>query len=671
MHKNHIKTFWHHRTIILTLLILGAALRLWAVGRVPPGLYHDEAQHGMDALAILQGGPVPLYFEANNGREPLFIYLVTLSVGVLGRSPLAVRLPSFFIGVLTLAAVYDLARVLWSPRIGRWALGVLTVTFWHVHLSRVGFRSVLLPLLTTLWMAQAARAIRAHQTRYWIAAGALYGASWYTYSAARLTPIAFGLFILYSLWAHRDAARQVWQGALIFCLSAFIILTPLGLYTLTHPDIVLRRADQVSVFSPEINQGNLPQALLRHLLRTLGMAFIRGDRIWRHNLAWRPVWGPALGLAFVVGLVVVLRALRRDARATLVVLWTLTMTIPTILAEDAPHFLRGAGLLPTLAFFPALGLAWLETQLPTRVASYTKNSLWPIIARYLPLLLLLIGLGSTTYDYFIRYANAPLAHHWFEAGPVELAGQVNALRGEGWDGEQMRHGPNSGYQIYTDRKLWTSWTTLPFLVPEEHIHLLPVPVMEPPVPHQPIAFVVWPYNDWESGVLPYLPHPGYLGITAGPKAQGDLDPEPYTIATFIQGKARPDVPEPVARFDDGIWLRAALVHPDQDSARVHLWWDADQAPTAPYTVFIHYIRDGERIAQDDAQPGYGHMPTTFWRAGDLILDEHPLSNIIPDPKRDTLRIGLYHSDTVEGLNVLDDAGNAIGTWIDLPVILSQ
>ncbi len=103
------------RLIILFLLLFGAAVRLVGIGQVPPGLYHDEAQNGLDALRVVEG-KFPLYFEANNGREPLFIYLIGLSVGILGRSPVAVRLPSFYIGFLTLAATYNLARALFDRR---------------------------------------------------------------------------------------------------------------------------------------------------------------------------------------------------------------------------------------------------------------------------------------------------------------------------------------------------------------------------------------------------------------------------------------------------------------------------------------------------------------------------------------------------------------------------
>jgi hypothetical protein len=54
----------------------------------------------------------------------------------------------------------------------------------------------------------------------------------------------------------------------------------------------------------------------------------------------------------------------------------------------------------------------------------------------------------------------------------------------------------------------------------------------------------------------------------------------------------------------------------------------------------------------------------------LILDEHLLSDIVPDPARDSLRIGFYQSVTGDSLPCLDDAGNPIGDWVEVGVILA-
>jgi len=656
---------WSRRTLVLGFLLIGAVLRIIAPGEIPPGLYHDEAQHGLDAVHVLESGGLPLYFAANNGREPLFVYLVTASVALLGRSSFAVRLPSFFVGVLTLAATYDLARVLFDRRTGHWALGVLAVTFWHVHLSRVGFRAVLLPLFTALWLAQAVRAVKTRQSRHWIAAGVLYGVLWYTYMAARFTPVALAVFIGYALGFHREPTLERGRGALLFCVAALLILAPLGLYTLCNPDVILARTGQVSVFSETINQGDLWGTLARHTFRTVEMFFARGDRIWRHNLAWRPVWGPAPGLVFVIGVGVIVAGFQQNPAAALILVWTAVMALPTLLAEDAPHFLRAVGVLPTAALVPACGLRWLEKQI--------KNDKFKMVKwEMLPLALVILGGAYTTYDYFVRYANAPLAYHWFEAGPEALAGEINVLRGEGWDGERMLHGPATGRTIYVDPMIWKEWTSFPFLVPETSVRFLPVE--ENLSLDDGLVFVIWPYNDWASEVWPHVPRPAYLRAEQGPMAQGDKDPKPFVTSYIIRADPRPEVPADVAPFGDEApqaVLRAALIRQASGGATVRLWWDAQAAFDAPYTVFVHYLRDGEQIAQHDSQPGQGLLPTTLWQPGDLILDTHTLPDVTPEPARDRLRLGFYRSDTGEHLPLLDARYRAVADWVEVPVVLEK
>lgn len=650
--------FWKHRSLLLGLLLIGAALRLCALGSVPPGLYHDEAYNGLDALNVLQGQR-PLYFPANNGREPIFIYLIALSTAVLGRSPLAVRMPAFFIGFLTLPATYALARTLWGRRVGLWALGVASVTLWHVHLSRMGFRAVLLPLFTALFLTYAARGLRYARTRDWLAAGVLYGASWYTYIAVRFTPLALAALALYGYLYHREALRKARHGLLLGCGIALIVLAPLGLYTLRYPETVLARTGQVWAF------GNGPawRILLVQSLKTAGMLFIRGDRIWRHNLAWRPVWEPALGLACALGCIIAALRARRDAGAALTLIWTAVMALPTLLAEDAPHFLRAIGMLPTAFLWPALGLRWVEGVRRHPIASIR----W--LRTVLAALLLLAGLGSTAHAYFQVYAAAPLAHHWLEGGVVALAGRINALYNTGWDGERMRHGPERPYTVYVDLQLWQSWASLPFLVPEERVTFaLPQRIPEPTQYH---AYVVWPYRGWESEILSLLPHPAYVQIERGPEIQGDKDPHPYTVAMIVSTAPVPEIPQPIAHFEHGIRLRAALVNLDGGSSLVKLWWDIAAPLETDYIVYAHYLRDGAPIGQHDGPPGYGYLPTSRWQPGDLILDTHPLPGIVPDPTRDRLRIGLYAPDTGIGLGLLDENGHVFAHGFEFPVILEQ
>jgi len=329
------------------------------------------------------------------------------------------------------------------------------------------------------------------------------------------------------------------------------------------------------------------------------------------------------------------------------------------------------GVLPTAALFPALGLAWIEWRMANgewRIVNgescftHHVSRITQYAVRNTSIILLCIGLFFTTHDYFSTYAHAPLAYHWLEGGVVDLAGALNAARGAGWDGARMLHGPDNGRALIVDCGLWDSWEALPFLVPEERVQFLPATT--PPTLAQGATFAVWPYRDWASNVFLLIPRPAYLSVRNGPQVQGDKDSEPFTAALFINADLRPPVPEAVAQFggEHGeVWLRAALVRVESGGATLRLWWDCRVPFATDYTVYVHYLRDGERIAQHDMQPGEGHLPTSRWQVNDLILDEHFLPGVTPDPARDTLRIGLYRSDN----------GEPLGAWIEVGIIVEQ
>ena len=48
---------------LLVVLLVAAGLRFWQLGQLPPGLYHDEAYNGLDALSLLQGWTFPQFYE--------------------------------------------------------------------------------------------------------------------------------------------------------------------------------------------------------------------------------------------------------------------------------------------------------------------------------------------------------------------------------------------------------------------------------------------------------------------------------------------------------------------------------------------------------------------------------------------------------------------------------
>jgi hypothetical protein len=326
------------------------------------------------------------------------------------------------------------------------------------------------------------------------------------------------------------------------------------------------------------------------------------------------------------------------------------MLLPTILAEDTPHFLRSVGVLPIVAVFPALALDRLANFKITRRP--LRFEIWHLIFP-----VLVISLASTSYDYFVRYADDKTVGFWFDDAGVQLAAEINRFTGAGWTGgewivpDQL---PAPGRRVFLDRSLWDGFVNARFLVPHESALTLKTGGELPEPGRGPTLLLLWPYEDWMRD-LALLPRQSVLEFREGALSKGDRDKEP--IVTYLAIRAEPysTVPAPLARFQGGVQLVGAQV----EGQRVRLTWYTPQTPDADYAVFVHALRDGVRVAQHDGDPAGSLYPTSQWRPGDIVIDEHILSGAW-EAQRDQVVVGLYRRDTGQRLPVVDAADHIVG-----------
>ncbi len=652
--------------LLLVVTALAAALRLYALDRLPAGLYHDEAFEGLDALNVLRGAR-PIFFEGNNGREPLFIYLVSVSLACLGRSPLAIRLVAALLGTLTVPAAYWMARELVGRREALLSALVTAGTFWHLNLSRLGLRAVSLPLWIALCLWLFARGLHAAAGRQrwynFALAGLCLGISLYTYLAARFVPLIFVALLIYWLW-RRQAVP--WRGLLLFLAAALIVASPLLVYFARHFDTFWVRSSQVSVFNPAIHRGDLGGTLVRQAVAALGMFNWRGDFIPRHNMPYRPVFDALMGLFFLLGLAISLyHSPRRQEYALLCVGW-LVMLLPTILAEGAPHFLRAVGVLPIVFVFPAVGLTafWdtLQSRTSRRVASLAV------------LVIVALSLTATARDYFSRHVRSEAVYYNFETGAVELAAQINRFLGAGWHpGSGLRvpeKAPGPRRRVYLDERLWLDWAGLRYLVPDADNLVVISDSNLPPGISDEVQVIVWPYAE-HSQRLTLLPRSSVISVQEGPLERGDLEKQARLLCLTYQAMPASALPSNLqARFEQGIELLGYELRPELQSTRVRLFWRAGAMIDADYSVFVHLKRAEQTIAQSDSYPAQGHYPTHLWRSGDIVSDDHVLTAAVTSGEGYAVSIGLYQLQTMERLQVLDVSGNPVGDSVTITLPLS-
>ncbi len=100
-----------------------------------------------------------------------------------------------------------------------------------------------------------------------------------------------------------------------------------------------------------------------------------------------------------------------------------------------------------------------------------------------------------------------------------------------------------------------------------------------------------------------------------------------------------------------------------------LHWQALAEMQQSYTVFVHVMDGAQVVAQHDAVPGEGTLPTTGWLPGEFVSDRIvvPLPGDL-QPGRYALVIGVYDAASGERLPVTDAAGQPLGDHLLLDEI---
>ena len=228
---------------LLLIVILGALLRIFAFDLFPPSLNWDEISHGFNAFSILKTGRdewgmfFPLIFRAfGDYKLPLYIYLTTLPVALLGLSAFSTRLISVLAGIAAIPGIYLLTNSLFpAPAKGRdhssggrvttpglVAAFLLAISPWHFFISRPALEA---NLGLTLFIFAAYFLLSAREnSKLYLPSSILFALTLHTYNSYRvLTPI---FLLIYFLIYHPDLKlKKLVVPTLIFLASLALVVS--------------------------------------------------------------------------------------------------------------------------------------------------------------------------------------------------------------------------------------------------------------------------------------------------------------------------------------------------------------------------------------------------------------------------------------------------------------
>jgi 4-amino-4-deoxy-L-arabinose transferase-like glycosyltransferase len=424
--------------VLALILLLAFFVRIYRIENIPAGIYPDEAANGVDAIHAIETGNFELFYPANFGREGLFINLQALSIALFGNTITGLKLWSILFGTFSVLGIYLLGTELFRRRAaGLIAAFMLATSYWAINFSRIGFRAIMTTFLLSFSFYFFFRGLRTRRLGDFLIAGLIFGLGLHTYVAFRLAPLILIILLPALFLSYEKFLKRFWKHAALFLLGAFITAAPMLYYFfISHPDDFSSRSSHISIFSPEVNNGDPWGTLAKTFSTSLIKYNFFGDQNWRHNYPPYPILDPFVGTFFLAGFLFIIwqtitllgRRIREGDRDTRLVtdfflLGTFfVMLMPEFLTnEGLPHALRSIGTQAPVFLMASLSAFWimnkaLRSQAGARIA-------------FLAILLIALG-GSAVFNltkYFVFFAESPAAAGSFNDGYTNMARYLLSL----------------------------------------------------------------------------------------------------------------------------------------------------------------------------------------------------------------------------------------------------
>ena len=243
---------------VLLLTAVAAFLRVYRLTEIPAGFHGDEAWTGIEGLRILKEGWIGPYSSSALGQATGPFYLTALLIWLLDASIFSVRLSMGLFGIATIPAAHLLLRLGFGRWVALFGTTALTVSYWHLHFSRLGFGVVPLAFASTaaaaalLWAMRTYDAGRPEARRKnhlsWLAAGALLGLAPYTYFAFPTFFAAVAAVLVVFFFLQRDPLRSKLLRLSLLAMGMVLSAAPVLLFALRSPSVYFGRMNQKSVW---------------------------------------------------------------------------------------------------------------------------------------------------------------------------------------------------------------------------------------------------------------------------------------------------------------------------------------------------------------------------------------------------------------------------------------
>lgn len=376
------------KILIIIILILAAALRLWRLDNVPVSLFGDEVDIGYHSYSLLKTGRdymgdfLPLHLRSlADVKTPLYAYSIIPTIAIFGISPWGVRLPAAIFGVLGIYLFYLLIELVFKNKhLALLTAFLLAVSPWDMQYSRWGFEGTEMLALYLAGLYFFLRALNSNKKGFVLSA-IFFGLTPMAYHAAE---VFLPLSLITLVGIYRKEIINIPRRKLILPVFIFLLITvPYFLSTFFTGG--LDRFQATSIFKNPTIEGQLGAVRLRdqkmgyenisHLFHnkvtfygsilvnnylepfSTEFLFIKGDPEPTHTVAGRGEFYKFEAIFLLIGLIFFFLKIQDKKTKLMFSSWILLSPVASILTTGGGyHASRLLFLLPPLTLLISLGI---------------------------------------------------------------------------------------------------------------------------------------------------------------------------------------------------------------------------------------------------------------------------------------------------------------------------
>jgi len=417
--------------LLVLIVLLALALRLYKLSEFAPGLYSDETAYGYNAYSLIKTGHDefgkfwPVSFKSfGDYKPPMSAWLTIPSILIFGLSEFAVRLPAAMAGTLTVIIVYFLTKEVFltgdkkSSRFRQLkylpyiACVLLAISPWHLLFSRssmlVGYE-VMFMSGALLFFLKGLKI-----TGFWYLSVISFVGAIYSYYGARVSIVLLGVVIFLIFRKELLAKKAVIVRCLVIVL---VLLSPLLFSIVKDPLTLTGRAKTVSIFfdpgiksklweAHTLDGPTYPVLLSRFFHNKTYFYFRDFSRRYLEHFSYPflfqkgdshpPFSIPGMGVAYVADLIFFLYGLFlaikfKSKKVSLVIAYLFISPVVASLTFLTPAANRAFDMVIGWVIFTGLGIAGVVNLLPKKISIFRMATL-AICVIYLVSLLIYLNI---------------------------------------------------------------------------------------------------------------------------------------------------------------------------------------------------------------------------------------------------------------------------------------